>query len=109
MEQDVLEIRIAVMAVGAPAGGAQINFHVATAGRVTADLQNGPAKIRPSLEVRKPGMNDPNAFSRRGFQFAPPQPLVLPNSLDQPLGGELFIVQKILAAGAGAPLGVEIF
>ena len=97
------------MAMGAPAAGAQIHFHVSGTRRVIADLQNGAAKIRTAFEAGKTGMKHAHGFSAKGFQFTPPQPLVLPNGLDQPLGGILFIPQKIPAAKARPPPGIKIF
>jgi hypothetical protein len=72
-------------------------------------LQNRPAKIRPAFEVGEAGMKHPHALPAGGFQFAAPQALVLPDGLDQPLSGELFIAQKNFAAGLRAPAGIKIF
>jgi hypothetical protein len=91
MEQDVFEIRIAVMTVGTPATSAQIHFHVAGTWRATADLQDRSAKIRPAFKIGEAGMKNTNTFSARRFQFAPPQPLMLPNGLDEPLRGKRLV------------------
>ena len=97
------------MAVCAPAIGAQIHFHVPGTRRVVANLQNRPTKIRAAFQAGKAGMKYPDTFSTGGLQFTSPQPLVLPDGLDQPLGGELFVAQKVLRAEARAPLGINIF
>jgi hypothetical protein len=48
------------------------------------------------------------AFSGESFEFAAPEPLVLPNGLDEPFGREPFIAQTIFGANTVPPLGVKI-
>ncbi|HXB61167.1 MAG TPA: hypothetical protein VNU95_16460 [Candidatus Acidoferrales bacterium] len=71
-------------------------------------MQNGPAKIRPALKIGEAGMENTNAFPIRRFQFAPPQPLMLPNGLNEPLGGKGLVVQGIFLMSAHAPSSIKI-
>jgi hypothetical protein len=108
MQQNIFKIRVPVMPVGPPAIRAQIHFHVSGAGRVIANLQDRAAEIRPALQVGKARMKNPDARAPGRLQLVAPQPLVLPDGLDQPLGRKRFIPQKTFAAAVNAPLGVKI-
>ena len=108
MEQDVLEIWIAVMTMGAPPTGAQIHFHIAGTRRVAPDLQNRPAKIRTTFKIDETGMKNPDCFSIQRSQFVPPQPLVLPDGLNEPFGWEWLVAQRVFFMGAHAPLSIKI-
>jgi hypothetical protein len=106
----IFKVRIAVMAVRVPAGGTQINLHVAGARRRVADLNHRAAKIRAAFKADKSGMKHPDNFSVSGFEPVTPQALVLPDGLEQAFGGRLIFV----AQGRGRrqlrpPVGVEIF
>jgi hypothetical protein len=109
VQQDIFEIRIAVVAVDTPAVRPQINFHVAGARGIIADLQDRAAKVRAAFEIGKAGMKYADAFSVRRFQFSPAQPLVLPDGLHEPFSGKRFVAQSIAAAGLCAPSGIKIF
>jgi hypothetical protein len=100
MEQDVFEIQIAIVTVGTPATSAQIHFHVAGAWCVVANLQNRPAKIRPAFKISEAGMKNADASPVCRFQLASPQPLMLPDGLDEPLGGKRPVTQGIFFTGA---------
>ena len=63
VEQDVLKRGIAIVTVGTPAGGAQVNFHVAGTRRGAADLNDRAAKIRTALDARKAGMQNAHGLS----------------------------------------------
>lgn len=67
MEQNILEIRIAVVAMSTPAGGSQINFNVPGTGCLAANLQNGAPKIRPTFNTDKAGMKNTDTFSVGGL------------------------------------------
>lgn len=109
MEQHILEIRVAVMAVSPPAIRPQINFHVAGAWGIVADLQDRAAKVRAAFEIGKARVKNADTLPAGRLQFAPAQPLVLPDGLRQPFRGKLFIAQNILAAGLRARPGIKIF
>ena len=70
MEHDIVEIRIAIMAMGAPAAGAQIHFNVSGTRGIRADLQDGPSKIRAAFQAGEARMKHPHAFSGNGFEFS---------------------------------------
>jgi hypothetical protein len=108
VEPDIAEVRIAIVAMSSPTAGAQIHFNVSGARSIRADLQHGPAKIRPAFQVGESRMKHPHAFPGHGFKFAAPETLVLPDCLDEPLGREPFIAQTVFAANTGPPLGVKI-
>jgi hypothetical protein len=110
VQDDVFEIRIAVVAVRVPAVAVQINFHVAGARRFAADLDDRAAKIRPTLGADETGMQHADSFPVRGFQLVTPQPLMPPDSLEQTFGREpVFIAQNVRGAALVAPDGVKTF
>jgi hypothetical protein len=110
VQQDVLELRIAVVTVGAPAAGAQVNFHVAGTRRGVADLNDRAAKIRPAFDADKAGMQNPDGFSVGSLEPVALQPLVAPDGLKQAFGGQvIFVTQDVRRVQARAPVGVKIF
>jgi hypothetical protein len=110
VQDDISEIRIAVVAVRVPALAAQINFHVAGARRFAAHLDDGAAKIRPAFGAGKTGMKHADDFPVQGFQPVAPQSLVPPDGLEQTLGGETILVaQRVCGTALVAPEGVKIF
>jgi hypothetical protein len=110
VQQDVLKCGIAVVTVGTPAGGAQVNFHVAGTRRSVAKLNNRAAKIRPAFDADKTGMQNPDGSAIGGLKPVALQPLVAPDGLEQAFRRRIFfIVQDLPRAGARAPVGVKIF
>ena len=110
VQQDILEIRVAVVTVGAPAGGAQVNFHIAGTGRGVADLNDRAAKIRPAFDADKPGMQNPDGSAIGGLEPVALQPLMTPDGLEQAFRRRIiFIAQDLRRAEARAPVGVKIF
>jgi hypothetical protein len=110
VQDDVFEIRIAVVAVRVPAVAAQINFHVTGARRFTANLDDGAAKIRPAFGADETGMQHADSFPIRSFQLVAPQPLMPPDGLEQTLGGKaVFVAQNVRGTALFAPDGVKIF
>jgi hypothetical protein len=98
------------MAVRMPAGGTQINFHVAGARRIVTDLDQRAAKIRAAFQADKSGMKDPDNFSVGGFEPVTPQALVLPDDLEQAFRRRTaFVAQSLAGDGLRPPGGVEIF
>jgi hypothetical protein len=82
--------------VRVPAIDPKVNFHVAGARRVVADLQNCAAKIRSAFDAGKAGMKNANDFSFGGFELVATQALMLPNRLEQAFGRHtVFIAQNI--------------
>ena len=109
VQQDVLKRGIAVVTVGAPAGGAQVNLHVAGTWRGVADLNDRAAKIRPAFDADKTGMQNPDGFAVGGLKPVALQPLVAPDGLEQAFRRRFnFIVQDLRQAEARAPVGVKI-
>jgi hypothetical protein len=49
-----------------------------------------------------------HALSRNGLEFGAPEPLVLPNRLDETFRREPFIAQTVFGENARPPLGVKI-
>jgi hypothetical protein len=110
VQQDIFEIRIAVVTVGAPAGGAQVNFHVAGTRRGVADLNDRAAKIRPAFDADKTGMQNADGFAIGGLEPVALQPLVAPDGLEQAFRRRIiFVAQDMRRAKARAPVGVKIF
>ena len=99
------------MAVRVPAGGVQINFHVAGTRRFVAELQNRAAKIRPAFDAGEAGMKNADGFPSGGLELVAPQPLMLPDGLKQAFGRQTDSRRAKHAGGAncGTPGGVKIF
>jgi len=108
VQQHVAEIGIAMVAVGAPAGGAQIDFDISGAWGLGADLQDRAAKIRAAFQIGEARVKNAHILSRERFEFGAAQALVLPNGLDEPFGREPLVAEAIFGEGAGPPLGVKI-
>ena len=110
MQLDVFESGIFIVAMHMPAGGTQVNFHVADERRFVAQLQHRAAKIRPAFDADKTGMKYADASAVTGFELVAPEALVLPDGLQQPLGRPAVVLaQRADVAAAFAPPGVEIF
>ncbi|HTA95553.1 MAG TPA: hypothetical protein VK769_05455, partial [Verrucomicrobiae bacterium] len=110
VEDDILEIFIFVMAMGMPAGGTQINFHIAGTRRHVINLQDCVAKIRPAFDTDKSRMKHADRFPVGSFKLVAPQSLMLPDGLEQTLGWRtVFVVQHIGCGELRPPGGVEIF
>jgi hypothetical protein len=110
MEQDVFELRVAVVTMSAPAGGAQVDLHIAGTRRGVADLNDRAAKIRPAFDADKTGMQNPDGFAVGGLEPVALQPLVAPDGLEQAFRRRfIFIVQDLRQVEARAPVGVKIF
>jgi hypothetical protein len=110
VEDDVLKIFIFVVAMGAPAGGTQINFHVAGTRRRVINLQNRVAKIRAAFDSDESWMKHADRFSVSGFKLVAPQPLMLPDGLKQTFGWRtVFVAQYIRCGELRPPGGIEIF
>ncbi len=110
MQQHVFKIQVAVVTVGAPASGAQVNFHVAGTRRGGADLDDRAAKIRPAFNADKTGMQNADGPAIGGLEPVALQPLVAPDGLEQAFRRRIiFVAQDIPRAKARAPAGVKIF
>jgi hypothetical protein len=103
VQQDIFKIRVAVVTVGAPAGGAQVNFHVAGTRRGVADLNDRAAKIRPAFDADKTGMQNPDGSAIGSLEPVALQPLVAPDGLEQAFRRRIiFVAQDKRRAGASA-------
>ena len=67
VEHDIVERRIAVVAMRAPAARPQVHLHVAEHGGGVAELQDRAAKIRPALDAGKTGVKHAHGFARPRF------------------------------------------
>jgi hypothetical protein len=110
VQNDIFEIGILVMAVRVPAGGNQINFHVAGNWRLIFKLQNCTAKIWSALGAGKTGMQHTHIFSVRRFELVALEALVLPDGLQQFFRRRgTGVAQDVDGAALLAPDGVEVF
>ena len=110
VQQDIFELRVAVVTMGAPAGGAQVNFHVAGTRRGVADLNDRAAKIRPAFDADKTGVQNADGSAIGSLKPVALQPLVAPDGLEQAFRRRIiFVAQDISRAKARAPVGVKIF
>jgi hypothetical protein len=96
------------MAMGAPASGTQVHFHIPGAWSIRANLQHGSPEIGPAFHAGETRMKHAHAFSGNGFEFGAAEPLVLPDCLDEPFGRKPFVAQTVFGADTGPPLGVDI-
>jgi hypothetical protein len=98
------------VAVRVPAGGNQINFHVAGNWRLIFKLQNRAAKIRPALGAGETGMQHADIFSVGRFELVALEALVLPDGLQQFFRRRgTGVAQEVDGAALLAPDGVEVF
>jgi hypothetical protein len=110
MEQDVLKRGIAVVTMGAPAAGTQVNLHIAGTRRGVADLNHRAAKIRPAFDADKTGVQNADGSAIGSLKPVALQPLVAPDGLEQAFRRRIiFVVQNLCQAKARAPVGVKIF
>jgi len=87
--------------VGAPAAGAQVNFHVAGTRRGVTDLNDRAAKIRPAFDADKTGVQNPDGSAIGGLEPVALQPLVAPDGLEQAFRRRMiFVAQGIRQAEA---------
>ncbi len=108
MQDDVLEGGIAVMAVGVPAAGTEVHFHIARPRRVVAELHDRSMEIGAALHAAKAGMKDSDRLVVQGLELIAEQSLVLPDGLQQAFGRRVPVVpQDRDDAGAHAPLGIK--
>jgi len=84
VKHHVAVARIAVVAMAAPAGRVQINFDITVAGGLAAKLEHGAAEIRTGLVVPETGMKNAHWSAVQGPQLIAPQPLMLPDALQEP-------------------------
>jgi hypothetical protein len=109
VQQDVLKRGIAVVTVGVPAAGAQVNLHVAGTRRGVANLNDRAAKIRPAFDTHKTGVQNADGSAIGGLEPVALQPLVPPDGLEQAFRRRIiFVVQNLHLAKARAPIGVKI-
>ena len=64
-----------------PAARLHINLHIARHGLLISKLQDRAAKIRPAFDARETRMQHAERLAAGRFQFAAPEPLVLPDGL----------------------------
>ena len=83
MQNHAVKIRVFIVAVGVPATGLQVNFHIARNGLFISDLQDGAAKIRAAFEAGKTRVKNPDGFSIRRLELIAFEALVLPDGLQQ--------------------------
>ena len=83
VQNDVLEAGILVVAVRVPAGGNQINFHIARHGLFAFKLQDRAAKIRSALDTHEAGMQHAHGSSIGGFELVALEALMPPDGLQQ--------------------------
>jgi hypothetical protein len=88
----------------------EINFDVASAGQIVADLHERTTKIRSRFVIRKARMKHPDNSSVQCLELIAHKTLVLPDGLQQILRRQGFVVfpQNRHDAAAGAPQGIKI-
>jgi hypothetical protein len=110
VQDHVLKIRIAVVAVRAPAACAQINFHVAGSRLFVAKLNDRAAKIRAAFGIGKTGMKNANFLPVSRFEFAASNALMLSDGLEQIFRRQIIsLAQDIHCPVARPPFCIKIF
>ena len=110
VQQDVLKRGIAVVTVGAPAAGAQVNFHIAGTRHGIANLNDRVTKIRPAFDADKTGMQNANGPSIGGPEPVAAEALMAPDGLQEAFGRRiLFVAQDVPRSIRHSPAGVKIF
>ena len=110
VQDDVFEVRIAVVTVRPPVAGPQVNLHVAGARRIVADLNDRAAEIRPAFDTGETGVQNADGPAVRGFELVAPQTLVPPDGLEQTLVRRIMpVAQQARGAQTRAPGGVKMF
>ena len=108
VQQNIAESRVAIVTVRPPATGAHVHFHVAGTQSGVANLNDRAAKIRTAFDTCEPRMKDAQTFAVQRAQLIAPEPLMLPDGLEQSLRWRGAVVaQGEGGAGAQSPLGVE--
>src|SRR5262245_54744023 len=108
MQDDVLECRILVMPMRAPAIGAKVDLHVAGSRRPVANLNDGGAEIGSPFEIADPGMKDAEALPVQRLELRALKALMLPDGLKQSLGWRIGrIPQAQCSSLARTPFGIE--
>jgi hypothetical protein len=86
VQNHVVERRVAVVRMGVPAAGSQIDLDIAGLGRFISELNYRPAKIRASFGVPKTRMQYPDGQAIRPAKLFAQQSLMLPDGLEQVFG-----------------------
>ncbi len=81
MQNHISKMGITVVTMRTPACGTQVNFHVASPGRVVTDLNDRTAKIRAALDTDESRVKYSNHFAVGGFKAFTQEALVLPGGL----------------------------
>ena len=107
MEDDFFESGIAMMPMGAPAGGVDVHFDVAADGRGVAELNDGAAKIGAAFAVEETGVEDADGLAVGEGEPVAAEALVLPDGLQEVFGRRVaLLVQQGNDAAVQTPLGV---
>jgi hypothetical protein len=108
MENDIREGGIAVVRMGVPAAGAQVDLDIARSGRFFSNLHDGASKIRAALDAFEAGMKNSQGLAVQGSKLIANETLVLPDGLEQPFGRRIVVLtQEGRNAAANTPLGIK--
>ena len=108
VQNDLLEGRVPIMAVGAPPARTQVHLHVARLRGRVPKLNAGAPKIGSALDTLKTRMKHPHGLIVEGSHPVAEQTLVLPDRLKQALRRRVpALVQNRDDPVAHAPLGIE--
>ena len=109
VQQDIFELRVAVVTMGVPAARPQIHLHIAGTRRGVADLNDRAAKIRPAFDTHKTGVQNADGSAIGRLKPVALQPLVAPDGLEQAFRRRrIFVAQGIRQAQVRTPIGVKI-
>jgi hypothetical protein len=86
MQNDVRESRVVVVMVRLPIRPGQIDFDVARADFLPANLHHRAAKVRSGFVIPKTGMQDAHWTAIDGLQLIASQSLMVPDRLQEALG-----------------------
>jgi len=98
MQDDILEIGVAFVAVGGPTVCPQVHLDIAGAGWIVTKLHHGVVEIRPGLAVAKTRMKNFYPASVQCPELVAAQALMLPDGLEQALRRRVI---ALMQGGAG--------
>jgi hypothetical protein len=110
VENDPGKGGVAVVAVGLPVAGEEVNFNVAGNSRLAAELEHRAVEIGAGLVVPEAGMEDAQRLAVGRLELVAAQALMEPDALEEAFGriSGLALGQEEAGLVLRAPLGVEI-
>jgi len=91
MQNHASERRVAVVPMGMPAAGAQVDLDITRFRRFVIELNQGTAKIGTTFQIVKPGMKHADGLAVQSPKLVAEHALMEPNSLEQLFRGRVMV------------------